>query len=214
MGLARVPNLEQVGIHRHHPPQDDGVKIRLVDAFFDKYRPFQQIGAHIDTDLFPGILGNSQNRLSAVIAAVGDQGEFKALAVLFKPAVLIGCPTGLGQQFQSPGRIIGGRLNLMIVIIGLFDKGAGDSFPLAGEHVLDNLVHVDGHGQCPAHTDIIEGLSAHVVADVTESKGGVGYTLIARIVLKALNLVGGDPMGRTAAAVDIQGAGIKFHFLG
>jgi hypothetical protein len=86
--------------------------------------------------------------------------------------------------------------------------------PIIEFNLRSDVKFHDGHGQRPAHADIIEGLSSHVVADVTESKGGVGNALIAWIVLKALNLMGGDSMGRTAATVDIQSAGVEFHFLG
>ena len=31
-----MPNLKQVGIHRYHPAENDGVEIRFVDPFFDE----------------------------------------------------------------------------------------------------------------------------------------------------------------------------------
>ena len=38
--LARMPYLIQIRINSHLPAQDQGIKICLVHAFLDKYRPF------------------------------------------------------------------------------------------------------------------------------------------------------------------------------
>jgi len=51
----------------------------------------------IDADLFPCVLGNGQYGLSKVVAAVGNEREFKWFAVLFKPAGLVSFPTGCLQ---------------------------------------------------------------------------------------------------------------------
>ena len=111
IGLAGMPDLIKVGVDSHVPAQNQGIKICFVHPFLNKHRPLQKIGADIDADLFPGILGNGQNGLSKVVAAVGDQGELKSFSVFFKPAVLVPFPAGFLQELQSPFGIIGKRID-------------------------------------------------------------------------------------------------------
>ena len=102
--LAGVPDLVEVGLDSHGPAQHQGIKVQFIYPFLNEHRPLEQVRLHIDADLFPGILGDGQNGFADVVAAVGYEGKLQRPAVLFKPALLIGPPSGLGQQFQGcPG---------------------------------------------------------------------------------------------------------------
>ena len=72
VGLAGVPDLIKIRVDTHAPAQHNGIKIKFVDAFLNKHGPFHKIRAHIDSDLFPGILGDSQYGFAQVVAVVGD----------------------------------------------------------------------------------------------------------------------------------------------
>jgi len=79
-GLAGMPDLIQVRIDAHLPAQNQGVKIQFVDAFLNKNRPLQQVGADIDPDFFPAVLSNGQYGFTQFVAAVADQGKLEPFA--------------------------------------------------------------------------------------------------------------------------------------
>ena len=58
IGLARMPYLVEIRFNTHAPTEDQCIKIRLIHAFLNKHCPLQEIGAHINADLFPGVLGD------------------------------------------------------------------------------------------------------------------------------------------------------------
>ena len=60
----------------------------------------------------------------------------------------------------------------MVVIIGLFDKGAGDRLALAVEHVVYDLLCVDGHSQGTAYALIVKGRTAQIVTDIGIAERG------------------------------------------
>jgi hypothetical protein len=135
-GLAGMPDLVKIRVDAHGPAQHQRVKVQFVDPLLNENGPLQKVRAHINADLFPGILGNCQDRLADIVAAVGNQGELELAAVFLKPPVLIGSPAGFGQQPGSLAGIVRHRLNLMVVVFGLFDKRAGNAFGLIIEHML------------------------------------------------------------------------------
>jgi len=99
--LARVPDLVEVRVDPHGPAQHHGVEVQLIDPLFDEHRPFHEVGAYVDADLLPGVLGDGQDGFADIVAAVGEQGELQLLSVFFEAAVGVALPAGFGQQLQG-----------------------------------------------------------------------------------------------------------------
>ena len=95
----------------------------------------------------------------------------------------------------------------MIIIIGLFDKRAGNSLSLVIEQIIDNFIYINRHAQRQSHPPIIKRLASHIIADVRVAERGSGKTLKAGICLETLYLMGLN-------TVAVKGSGVKFHFLG
>ena len=128
------------------------------------------------------------------------------LSILFKPPFLVAFPPRLCEKLQRPLGIIGNGLDAVIVIIGLFCKGAGDSFSLTVEDILYDLIHINGHAQSQAHARVIKGFTPHIIPNVGVAQRESGEMLIRWIVFQPLYLMG-------LHVIAVHGARIKFHLL-
>ena len=106
-GLTRVPELVEIGIDSHSPPQDDRVEVSGIDEILEKYRPFEYLRVALDTDARPCILRDAQNGLAQRIAVVGDQVELEALAVLLEPSFGAAPVSRFVEQRERGGRVVG-----------------------------------------------------------------------------------------------------------
>ena len=87
IGLAGVPDLEKVRLDSHAPAKNQGIEIGLIHTFLDEDRPFQEVGADVDPDLPPLVLGDGQDGLPEIISVVCDQRELKSFSIFLQPAL-------------------------------------------------------------------------------------------------------------------------------
>ena len=201
-----MPQLIQIGIHAHAPPEHHRVEIRGIDEVLQKHRPFKILRIALHADFLPGILRDRHDVLANGIAAVRDEVELEHLAVLFKPAVGVEAPAfGLQQGPRRPG-IIRQWLHGPVVPLGVGGIRAGDVFPFTVQQVPEKVFHIDRHAQRPAHLRVCEQRTAIVVADVAVAKAQAGKRLVRVVFLVPGHLV-------RLSAVVIHRAGPEFHLL-
>ena len=106
-----MPDLEKVRLDSHAPAKNQGIEIGLIHPFLDEDRPFEEIGADVDPDLPPLVLGHGQDGLPEIISIVCDQRELKPFSIFLQPALLVSLPAGLLQELEGSLGVIGERLH-------------------------------------------------------------------------------------------------------
>ena len=87
-----MPDLVQVRVDAHAPPQDQRIVFQGIDEIFQKNGPLKYLRVAFYPQFAPTVLGNGQNILADRIAGVGDEVELKNFAILLQKSIVIFLP--------------------------------------------------------------------------------------------------------------------------